>query len=199
MDLIIPYDRDYYAEILNMYRAKKLGLRASDIYPKNVIRRNNAALFAMYAGNFDAAITLGNEVLQLNPEFPKAYVAIALSQLALGQSAEAAATRDTLGALGAATAKSFAASGRIDLALFGGRDTEALSMIDAAIADDRTAKDLVSVGRRLAIKGEVLLDLGFIDFDHLTQVLVRGCRSEGTRWSTLLLTTTWTWWKRREL
>lgn len=141
-------------------KALDTGLRASEIYPTNVIRRNNAALFAMYAGNFDQAITLANDVLQINPDRVKAYVAMGLSHLALGHAADAAATWDRLDARTSADAKSDAASGRIDQALFEGRDTDALVMLDAAIAQDRAAKNLVSVGRRLAIKAEVLFAQG---------------------------------------
>lgn len=143
-----------------MPAALETGRRASDIYPRNVIRRNNAALFAMYAGNFDAAITLANDVLQLNPEFVKAFVAKALSQLALGLPDQASSTWNALDALDSATAKSFAASGRIDLALFQGKDAEALDRLTSAIAADRAAGALVSVGRRLAIRSEVLLAQG---------------------------------------
>ena len=141
-------------------KALETGLRASEIYPTNVIRRNNASLFAMYVGKFDQAIALANDALQILPERVKAYVALGLSQLALGQSAEAAATWDRLGAIPSADAKADAASGRIDLALFEGRNTEALVMIDAAIAQDRAADKPVAVGRRLAIKAEVLLAQG---------------------------------------
>jgi serine/threonine protein kinase/tetratricopeptide (TPR) repeat protein len=141
-------------------KALETGVRASDIYPTNVIRRNNAALFAMYAGQFDQAIALANDALKITPERVKAYVAIALSQLALGQASESSATWDRLAAVGTTDAKADAASGRIDLALFQGRDAEALKLIDAAIAEDRAARNLVSAGRRLAIKGEVLLARG---------------------------------------
>ena len=39
----------------DMKSAREVGVRASDAYPQNVIRRNNAALYAMYAGDFDEA------------------------------------------------------------------------------------------------------------------------------------------------
>jgi serine/threonine protein kinase/tetratricopeptide (TPR) repeat protein len=143
-----------------MAAALDTGKRASDIYPRNVIRRNNAALFAMYAGDFDSAVTLANDVLQINPEFAKAYVARGLSQLALGQVEEAAATWSELDGVGSVAARSFAASGRIDLALVRDRPDEAQTLLDAAIAVDRAAGATVSVGRRLAIKSEVLLAQG---------------------------------------
>ncbi len=140
--------------------ALETGRRASDIFPTNVIRRNNAALFAMYGGQFDVAVTLATDALTLNLQFAKAYVALALSQLALGHAADAAATWDRLGAIDSVQARAFAASGRIDLALFEGRTADGLRLIDAAIVADRAAGDLVSVGRRLAVKADVLLAQG---------------------------------------
>ncbi len=144
----------------DMAGALETGRRASDIYPKNVIRRNNAALFAMYAGDFDGAITLANDVRQLNPEFVKALVALGLSHLALGHRAEATDAWTALAAINTAAARLFATSGRIDMALFEGRNAEALAMLNSAIDEDRAAKDLVAAGRHLAIKAEVLLARG---------------------------------------
>lgn len=141
-------------------KALETGVRASEIYPTNVLRRNNAALFAMYAGQFDQAIKFGRDTSAINPERAKAYVAVALSQLALGQAAEAAGTWNRLGARAGADAKAVAASGRIDLALFQGREADAMELLDAAIAEDRAAKSTVSMGRRLAIKAELLLSQG---------------------------------------
>src|SRR3982751_3555484 len=65
----------------DMTKALELGRRASAIYPKNVLRKNNVALYAMYAGEFDPAAREAEEVLKLNPSFAKAYVAIALTNL----------------------------------------------------------------------------------------------------------------------
>src|SRR4029453_12493074 len=39
----------------DMGRALELGLKASAIYPRNLVRRNNVVLFALYAGDFEAA------------------------------------------------------------------------------------------------------------------------------------------------
>jgi tetratricopeptide (TPR) repeat protein len=64
---------------------------------------------------------------------------------------EAAATYRDLEALDSAAAKSFAASGLIDLALYEGREQEALRTLDRAVAVDRATGATGSVGRRLAI------------------------------------------------
>ena len=142
----------------DMKSAREFGQQASDFYPKNVIRKNNVALFAMYSGDFEAAERTAKEALEINPAYPKAFVAIAVSQLALGRNAEAAATYDRLAALDSAVARSFAASGRIDLALYEGRQQDALKLLDTAVAADKAAGDESAYARRLAIKAGLLAD-----------------------------------------
>ncbi len=112
-------------------RALAEGERASQIYPKNVIRRDNVALFAMYAGDFAKAEREAAEVLKLNPEFAKAFVATALSQLAQGNPDQAVATYRKLGEL--ATGKTLAAYGLADVAMYQGRLADAASTIEAAL------------------------------------------------------------------
>ena len=144
----------------DMKTALEVGRRASDLYPNNVIRKDNAALFAMYAGDFDEATRLATKVIELNPAFPKAYVALGVSQLAQGHNAEALATFNTLGRIGTPTARGFAASSLIDLALFEGREADALALLSDAIAVDRAAKDQSALGRRLALRATVLASRG---------------------------------------
>lgn len=142
------YDRE-------MGKALELGRRAVAIYPKNVIRRNNVALFAMYAGQFDVAEKEAKDVLQLNPEFPKAFVALAMSQLAQGRPAEAEATWQKLRALPGG--KTFAVAGLADLALFRGRLAEAASVLEGA-ADPKSAfeaRRLVTLAETRLIQGSV--------------------------------------------
>ncbi len=140
----------------DMKTALQVGRRASDVYPNNVVRKNNAALFAMYAGDFDEAARLAASVIQLNPAFPKAYVALGMSQLAQGRADDALATFKKLSLVGTSSAADFAASGLIDLALVGGREQDALTLLADAIAVDRAAKDQSSLGRRLALRSGIL-------------------------------------------
>src|SRR5688500_14796644 len=57
-----------------MAEAVELGNRAASIYPKNVIRRNNVALFMMYAGDFAGAEREARATLALKSDFAKAFV-----------------------------------------------------------------------------------------------------------------------------
>ena len=144
----------------DMKSAREFGQQASELSPRNVVQKNNLALFAMYSGDFEAAERIAREALALNPTYEKAFVAMALSQLAVGRRGEAAATYDSLAALTSDRAKSLAAAGRIDLALYEGRQDEALELLDAALAADLAAGSRSARARRLAIKAGILADQG---------------------------------------
>lgn len=131
-----------------MSDALELGQRAAAIYPKNVIRRNNVALFAMYAGDFTLAATQARTALDLNPEYPKAHVALAMSQLGQGLPRDAEKSWRRLEEIPAG--RMFAAAGLADLAMFEGRVSDAARVLD----NDKTG---LPEPRRLALLGEVLL------------------------------------------
>ena len=103
----------------DMARALELGRKASAIYPNNVLRRNNVALFAMYAGDFEMAEKEALGVLELNADFAKAHFAMAMSQLAMGRPADAEATWQRLKVK--PTGSDLAAQGRADMAVYDGR------------------------------------------------------------------------------
>ena len=144
----------------DMKTARDMGRRASAVYPNNVVRKNNTALFAMYAGDFEEASQLANKVLELNPAFEKAYVALGLSELAQGRTAEAIATYNKLALIATPTARGYATTGLIDVALFERRDADALTLLNDAIGVDRAAKNQISLGRRLALRAGVLMSNG---------------------------------------
>ena len=135
----------------DMPRAVAEGRRAVEMYPSNVIRRNNLALFAMYAGDFAAAEREAGEVLKLNPAFVKAFVAQALSRLAMGRASEARATYAKLETMSDA-GRSTAAAGLADLLIYQGRLAEAASVLEPAIA---TEKDPSRQARLIVTLAEV--------------------------------------------
>jgi tetratricopeptide (TPR) repeat protein len=137
----------------DMKRALELGRRASAIYPNHVLRRNNVALFAMYGGDFETAEKQANTVFELNKNFAKAYLAIALSQLATGRPAEAEAT--WLRLKDVPTGRDFAALGRADLAMYEGRLSDAASILDAEIANAPAERSATITVRLLATLAEV--------------------------------------------
>ena len=58
------------------------------------------------------------------------------------------------------TARGYAATGLVDVALFEGRDADALTLLNDAIGVDRAAKNQSSLGRRLALRAGVLVSKG---------------------------------------
>ncbi len=124
----------------DMATAMREGRRAVDIYPGNVLLRSNAGLFAMYAGEFEAAIGESREILKINPQFVKAYLSIALAQLGEGKPDDARMTWQQLAALGKDGA-SAAALGLADLALYEGRFSDVITALPPAIAADLADKN----------------------------------------------------------
>jgi tetratricopeptide (TPR) repeat protein len=106
------------------------------IYPSNLRQRRNLALYLMYSGDFANAIAEGSSTIAQTPGYAIGYLPVALSMLASGDQAGAAKTYDRMEASGAAGAR-LARLGRIDLAMYRGRYTEAARLIGAAGEADR--------------------------------------------------------------
>ena len=137
----------------DMARALELGRKASAIYPSNVLRRNNVALFAMYAGEFATAEKEAVGVLALNADFAKAYLAMAVSQLAMGRPADAEATWLLLKSK--PTGFDLAAQGRADLAVYEGRLSDAARLLEEAIAAPPQGRSPSTTARLLVSLAEV--------------------------------------------
>jgi len=134
-------------------KALELGRRASAIYPKNVPRKNNVALYSMYAGDFATAAREAEEVLKLNPSFAKAYVAVALSDLAQGKTTEAEATYQRLEGV-SATGSDFASWGLADLALYQGRTADASHVLEQALRNTAPNRSASARARLLVTLAE---------------------------------------------
>jgi tetratricopeptide (TPR) repeat protein len=143
----------------DMPHAQQAGHRYVEIYPKNVPARNNVGLYAMYAGDFAAAIREQDAVLELNPAFARAYVGKALSQLGQGQTSEAIATWEKLKQIDQRSA-SLAAHGLADLALYQGRVKDAKAILEPAIRADVKAGDSDGAGLKTALLVEAYVAAG---------------------------------------
>jgi tetratricopeptide (TPR) repeat protein len=140
----------------DMPGALEIGRRASVIYPNNVLRRNNVALFALYGGDFGNAEKLATDVLGLNKTFEKAYVVTALAQLATGRSPEAEATWQRLQSVSDA-GRDFAALGRADLAMYEGRLNHASSILEDALSKPPERRSKTTTARLTTTLAEVRL------------------------------------------
>jgi tetratricopeptide (TPR) repeat protein len=70
-----------YFSTLNFAEAREEGDKARRLYPKNVLIGNNAALYAMYAGDFTAAADQAKRLVELQPGFFKNYLPLAIAAL----------------------------------------------------------------------------------------------------------------------
>ena len=117
--------------------------------PGNVLNGGNLALYEMYFGQFDAAIQQAQQVLHLNPSYPLALVATALSQVAQDKLPDAAATYAKLRATGADGA-SVATIGLADVALYEGRNADAVKILEQGVKDDLANKNASAAAVKLA-------------------------------------------------
>jgi tetratricopeptide (TPR) repeat protein len=145
----------------DMAKALEWGRRAIDIYPKDVPRRNNYGLIAMYAGDFETGIREQQTVLQMNPKFVLAYVGLALSQLGSGKAGDALATWNRLAAIGPEGA-SAASAGLADLALYEGRLQDVPGILEKAIEDDVAADNGEAGAQKLILLAHAHLAQGQI-------------------------------------
>ncbi|MGH9511155.1 MAG: protein kinase domain-containing protein [Terriglobales bacterium] len=143
----------------NMAKALEEGKKAIEISPKNVVQRNNVALYALYAGDFDTAAREEQTVLEMNSSFEKAYEGLALAQLGQGKPADATATWQKLQSLSARGA-SKAATGLADLASYEGRITDAEDLLSKGVIGDQAIHDVESASDKLAALAVVQQALG---------------------------------------
>ena len=125
-------------------KAVELGRKAAAIY-STAITRTNVALYAMYAGDFDAAIEEAAKALKENERHAKAHLAMALAHLASGRTADAIAAYERLQAINA----SMASMGLADVALHEGRGADAAAILEKGIAADTLDGNVSAAARKL--------------------------------------------------
>jgi serine/threonine protein kinase/tetratricopeptide (TPR) repeat protein len=143
----------------DMPSALKTGQAALALHPDNLLQMNNVGLFAMYSSDFSLAIRESQELLKRNPAFEKAYVCLALAQLASGDRDASAATYQKLASLSPSGA-SEAAVGLADLAMLEGRFADAVSLLDQGLKADLANQDPSPAAEKWIMLSEAFLDSG---------------------------------------
>jgi serine/threonine protein kinase/tetratricopeptide (TPR) repeat protein len=142
-----------YFMVLDFPKALEAGRRVLELYPKNVLFRNNYALYAMYAGDF-AAATRESEPLLKEPgpnPFFKIYLPPAISAAVNDQPDAAIAEYQRMAQSGAEGA-SLASSGLADLAMYRGRYGEAEEILRIGLeADTRSANSAGVAAKRMMV------------------------------------------------
>jgi tetratricopeptide (TPR) repeat protein len=130
----------------DMAQALSVGQRSVDLYPKDVLRRSNLALYALYAGEYERAAKESAEVVAQSPVYVKGYVTQALAQLAMGNVDRA---RELYAKLAAAVpAQSYSAIGLADVSMYQGRLQEAAGTLDAGIRADEQNQAMDPMSRK---------------------------------------------------
>ncbi len=168
-DLIARFDGDVLAHnnlalcsslIRNMPKAVSEMRRAVAILPKRPFFRINLALYASYGGDFQAGEQEALAAQKLAS--PLSLLALAFAQAGQERLADAAENYRNLGkveSLGPAAA-SWEASGLADLAIYEGRFSEAVKLLESGAAADLTAKSADRAAAKLVAAAYAQLSRG---------------------------------------
>jgi tetratricopeptide (TPR) repeat protein len=136
------------------------GVRKSlEIYPRNSLQRYNYAMYSMYAGDYNAAISEAARVHEESPQLEHAYLPAALSRLAQGDAAGATDSYRQLAAMSPLGA-SFARMGEADMAMYFGHYRTAIATLVPAIAADIKLKNTTQAAQKSVALAEAYLALG---------------------------------------
>jgi tetratricopeptide (TPR) repeat protein len=126
-----------YASFLGykMPEAYEEGLKAVALDPDSLDYRYNQSWYALVAGNFKEAREEIRKTLSINPKYDKAFLVLALVDLAEGRPEEAGKDYRQLQDLSPEGA-SYAAAGTADMAVYEGRIEEAIGILRKSIAAD---------------------------------------------------------------
>jgi len=148
-----------YVFTLDFPKAVAAIRRALEIAPRSLQYRLNYALYSMYAGDFDTAISQAQQILKENPSYQFAYLPLALSTLGRG---DAKAARDIYARFETVSPAGYSLGkmGEADLEMYLGRYREALKGLEAGIAADEKEKSTGEMALKYIAKAEVDLALG---------------------------------------
>jgi tetratricopeptide (TPR) repeat protein len=144
----------------DMAAALEAGGRALRLVPGHVLNRANLAVYALYSGDFEVAAREGQAVQQASPSYLTPRVVIGLAELGSGRPARAVAAYQGLASLGRSGA-TLAAQGLADLALYEGRVSDAVSILERQIAIDASenrsaaANELVTLASANLAQGAI--------------------------------------------
>jgi tetratricopeptide (TPR) repeat protein len=126
-------------QLRDMPKAVEEVNQALAIFPKRPMFRLNIALYSSYGSDFQTGEREARALQELDPSYAKGFIALAFAQLGQGQLAQAAETYQKLEKVSKVGASN-AASGLADLALYEGRFTDAIRILDQGANTDLANK-----------------------------------------------------------
>lgn len=112
-----------------------MGRQAVEIYLNNSMSRSNLSWYALADGDIEMAEKQAQIAIDKSPGYEKAYVVLALSKFMKGESQEAIKIYNKLNTISKA-GESFASLALADIALFEGRLSDAINILEKRIAQD---------------------------------------------------------------
>ncbi|MBE0711082.1 MAG: tetratricopeptide repeat protein [Candidatus Aminicenantes bacterium] len=119
----------------NMAKAAEMGRKAVELNPNESVPRYNLSWYLIAAGDFKAADKEIQALINLDPEYWDIYICKGLMEVSQGLPAQAAETFKFLEPKGPYAA-SLASTGLADLAIYEGRLSEAVKLLEAGISFD---------------------------------------------------------------
>jgi len=148
-----------YARVGNMAESAAASRRATEITPRNLLRRYNYALHSMYAGDLTVAVGEAERVLEQDPGYEVAYLTLALSALLQDDPSKAAENYGKLEKVNSVGA-SLSAMGLADLDMYAGRYRDSLGILLAGIATDEKEGNSGELAYKLVALAETYNALG---------------------------------------
>ncbi len=133
-----------------MEHALEEGRRAVQIYPKNLLLRNNLGGLALHAGDFATAEKEARAVLEANPSYVFSHLNLALAELGQGRATQAEEAYHKAEAVNARGA-SHATMGLAGVAMYEGRLKDAAATLDKGIAADLSNDKPALAAKKLAV------------------------------------------------
>jgi len=143
----------------DMAKALEEQRRAIAVIPRSVLQRSNLSLYALYAGDFDTAIREAQQLLIDNPKFEEGARTVGLAKLAIGHIEEAKQEYGKLQAISARGA-SMAITALADLALYEGRLSDAIALLEQGVAADTATKNMESLANNQITLAQTQVALG---------------------------------------
>jgi serine/threonine protein kinase/tetratricopeptide (TPR) repeat protein len=148
-----------YFYVRNIPKAFEHGQKMVELFPNDVNARYNVSWYAIGAGDFEMGRQEANKTLELDPTFEKAYICLAVSELALGMPAEAAENYKKLKTLSAWGA-CLGTIGLADIAFYEGRLNDAIEILGSGIEVDLESKRYDLCGDKWVMLAHARLLLG---------------------------------------
>jgi len=149
-DRVAQYNLAFcFGQLRNFPKAVEAARRSVEILPKAAFQRLNLSFLSSLTGDFQGGEREARAGLQINPALEAGYLNLAEAQLGQGKMPEAVESYHQLEKLSARGA-SMAALGLADLAVYEGRFTEAVRLLEKGAATDLEAKSSDSAADKFA-------------------------------------------------